>query len=391
MDSEIYLKPINIPDYYNDGNFDKRRMGDYINAYTEENGFPSLDGTHLAIIGIKESRNSINNFATRNAPDTIRRQLYSLFSFSDKIKIIDVGNIEEGESINDTYYAATNVISELIENRIVPIILGGSQDLTYANYMAYEKQGKIINLTTIDSSFDLGNAEENFNSKSHISKIILHQPNYLFNLTNIGYQSYFVDYEAVNLMKKLLFDVYRLGVVRANMEEAEPLVRNADIISFDIGSIRQSDAPGNANASPNGFYGEEACQICRYAGISDKVSSIGFYELNPERDKNDLTANLVAQMIWYFIEGFYNRKGDLPHKDKKDYLKYIVTIDNQIDEIVFFKSKKSGRWWMEVPLLNPEFEKYQRHFMVPCSYKDYETASKKDIPDRWWQVYQKLM
>jgi arginase family enzyme len=391
MDSEIYLKPINIPDYYNDGNFDKRRMGDYINAYTEENGFPSLDGTHLAIIGIKESRNSINNFATKNAPDIIRKQLYSLFSFSDKIKIIDVGNIEEGESINDTYYAATNVISELIENRIVPIILGGSQDLTYANYMAYEKQGKIINLTTIDSSFDLGNAEENFNSKSHISKIILHQPNYLFNLTNIGYQSYFVDYEAVNLMKKLLFDVYRLGVVRANMEEAEPLVRNADIISFDIGSIRQSDAPGNANASPNGFYGEEACQICRYAGISDKVSSIGFYELNPERDKNDLTANLVAQMIWYFIEGFYNRKGDLPHKDKKDYLKYIVTIDNQIDEIVFFKSKKSGRWWMEVPLLNPEFEKYQRHFMVPCSYKDYETASKKDIPDRWWQVYQKLM
>jgi len=391
MDSEIYLKPINIPDYYNDGNFDKRRMGDYINAYTEENGFPSLDGTHLAIIGIKESRNSINNFATRNAPDIIRKQLYSLFSFSDKIKIIDVGNIEEGESINDTYYAATNVISELIENRIVPIILGGSQDLTYANYMAYEKQGKIINLTTIDSSFDLGNAEENFNSKSHISKIILHQPNYLFNLTNIGYQSYFVDYEAVNLMKKLLFDIYRLGVVRANMEESEPLVRNADIISFDISSIRQSDAPGNANASPNGFYGEEACQICRYAGISDKVSSIGFYELNPERDKNDLTANLVAQMIWYFIEGFYNRKGDFPHKDKKDYLKYIVTVDNQIDEIIFFKSKKSGRWWMEVPLLNPEFEKYQRHFMVPCSYKDYETASKKDIPDRWWQVYQKLM
>ncbi len=391
MDSEIYLHPIELPEYNQDGNYEKRRFGDYISSYTQEGNFPEIYQADLAILGIEESRNSLDNKACSTAPDEVRKHLYSLFSFSNKINIVDVGNIKEGASINDTYYAARNVIAELLDNDIVPIIIGGSQDLTYANYMAYEKQGKIINLTTIDSSFDLGNAEESFNSKSHISKIILHQPNYLFNLTNIGYQSYFVDFEAIKLMKKLLFDVYRLGVVRANMEEAEPLVRNADIISFDIGSIRQSDAPGNANSSPNGFYGEEACQISRYAGISDKVSSIGFYELNPQKDKSGLTAHLVAQMIWYFAEGFYHRKGDFPHKDKKDYLKYIVTLDNQVDEIVFYKSKKSGRWWMEVPLVNPEFAKYQRHFMVPCSYKDYETATNKEVPDRWWQVYQKLM
>ncbi len=391
MESEIYLQPVVIPEYNADGNYEKRRLGDYISTYTQEGQFPEIDGARLAILGIEEARNSVNNFGSKDAPDVVRKYLYSLFSFGDKLHIIDVGNIKAGHSIDDTYHAARSVIAELLENNIVTIIIGGSQDLTYANYLAYEQQGKIINLTTVDSSFDLGNAEENFNSKSHISKIILHQPNYLFNLTNIGYQSYFTDFEAVKLMKKLLFDVYRLGVVRANMEEAEPLVRNADIISFDMGAIRQSDAPGNANASPNGFYGEEACQICRYAGLSDKVSSIGFYEVNPGFDKNETTAHLAAQMIWYFIEGFYNRKGDFPHKDKKDYLKYIVTLDNHIDEIVFYKSKKSGRWWMEVPLLNEDTEKYRRHFMVPCSYKDYETASQKEVPDRWWQVYQKLM
>lgn len=391
MDSAIYLNPIKVPDYKVDGNFDKRRIGDFILTYTSENGFPNLDGKSLAIVGINETRNSVEKYQTGHAPDTVRKHLYSLFSFNDKLKIVDVGNIEQGETVEDTYYAARNVIAELLDNYITPIIIGGSQDLTYANYLAYEKQGKIINLTTIDSSFDLGNAEVNFNSKSHISKIILHQPNYLFNLTNIGYQSYFVDYEAINLLKKLLFDAYRLGVVRANMEEAEPLVRNADIISFDISSIRQSDAPGSTNATPNGFYGEEACQIARYAGISDKVSSIGFYEINLDKDKEEITALLVAEMIWYFMEGFYQRKGDFPHKNKTDYLKYIVPIDNQVDEIVFYKSQKSGRWWMEVPLTNPSQEKYQRHFMVPCSYKDYEIASQKDIPDRWWQVYQKLM
>jgi hypothetical protein len=35
--------------------------------------------------------------------------------------------------------------------------------------------------------------------------------------------------------------------------------------------------------------------------------------------------------------------------------------------------------------------KYERHYLVPCSYSDYETALNDDIPDRWWQVYKKLM
>lgn len=391
MESSLYLKAVDIPTYGNDGKFEKRRMGDILQIHTVENGIPDLEKIDVAIVGIQESRNSFNNFGSQKGPDAFRKYFYNLFSFTNKLNIADLGDILPGTGIEDSYFAAKSVIAELIKSNIVPIIIGGSQDITYANYLAYEDQGKIINLTTIDSSFDLGNAEEVFNSKSHVSKIILHQPNYLFNLTNIGYQSYFVDFEAVKLMNKLYFDVYRLGNIRANMEEAEPLVRNADIISFDMGSIRQSDAPGNANASPNGFYGEEACQISRYAGISDKVSSIGFYEFNPEKDPNGQTAHLLAQMVWYFIEGFYNRKGDFPHKDKKDYLKYMVPIDNDVDEIVFYKSKKSGRWWMEVPLLRPENEKYKRHFMVPCSYKDYETAAQKDIPDRWWKVYQKLM
>src|SRR6185295_17792470 len=111
----------------------------------------------------------------------------------------------------------------------------------------------------------------------------------------IGYQTYFVGNEQVELMNKLFFDAYRLGQVRKDMEEVEPIVRNADIVSFDITAVRNSDAPGNGKASPNGFYGEEACQIARYAGISDKLTSIGFYEINPDLDKNSQTSHLAAQ------------------------------------------------------------------------------------------------
>jgi hypothetical protein len=191
-------------------------------------------------------------------------------------------------------------------------------------------------------------------------------------------------------MEKLHFDAHRLGQVRKRIEDVEPIVRNADVLSFDVSAIRQSDAPGNGNASPNGFYGEEACQITRYAGMSDKLSSIGFYEINPAFDVSRQTVHLVAQMIWYFIDGFYNRKKDYPIVDKSEYTKYRVSITNHEHEIVFYKSNKSDRWWMDVPYPVNHQIKFERHHMVPCSYSDYETACQDEMPDKWWQTYQKL-
>ena len=249
----------------------------------------------------------------------------------------------------------------------------------------------MMNILAIDSMFDLGNADQEIHSKGYLNKIILHQPNFLFNYTNVGYQTYLVDPESIKLMDRLYFDTYRIGKVRTNLENVEPLTRNADMITVDISAIKHADAPANPNASPNGFYGEEVCQIMRYAGISDKLSSIGFYELNPSLDINDQTAKLVAQMIWYFIEGFYNRKNDHPYKNIKEYIKYTVSIKDHKDQLVFYKSKKSDRWWMDVPVKNNLKDVYERHHLVPCSYADYEVACHDDIPDRWWQAYQKLM
>ncbi|MES2395934.1 MAG: formimidoylglutamase, partial [Bacteroidota bacterium] len=288
------------------------------------------------------------------------------------------------------YFAVTDVLSQLLKKNIIPIVIGGGQDLTYCNYAAYKTLEQTINIVAIDSCFDIGDGDKELNSQSYLSKIILHKPNILFNYSNVGYQTYFVEQNAIELMNKLYFDSHRLGQVRANMENVEPIVRNADVVSFDISSVRQSDAPGNGNASPNGFHGEEACQIARYAGLSDKLSSIGFYEINPAFDTNKQTAHLVAQMIWYFIDGFYNRKQDYPIVDKSEYTKYRVSIKDHNHEIVFYKSNKSDRWWMDVPYPINHQIKYERHHMVPCSYTDYETACQDEMPDRWWQTYQKL-
>jgi len=368
-----------------------KRLGDILRIHTREGGFPELVGIHVAILGVREDRRSVDNEGCAYAAEQVRQQLYRLFPSQENVLLADLGDIRKGYAVEDTYFALSSAVAQLIKEGILPVIIGGSQDLTYANYMAYEQLGQIINIVSVDPRFDLGRTENELDASSYLSRIILHQPNYLFNFTNIGYQSYYVDHKAVTLMKNLLFDAYRLGRVRANLEEVEPMVRNADMISVDISSVRQSDAPGHKNASPNGFYGEELCQITRYAGMSDKLTSIGFYEYNPTYDPNGQTAQLIAQMIWYFIEGYYARVKDFPIKNKEDYLKYTVAIRNHQEEIVFYKSKRTDRWWMEVTCPASVRSKYYRHYLVPCSYTDYQTACEDDVPDRWWQVYQKFM
>lgn len=372
-------------------NYSHGMLGEIIKAYTTKTNFPDLTGVNLAIIGVNEDRRAINNKGCAMAPDKVRNYFYQLYTGDYPVNIVDLGNILPGHTIEDTYFAVKLVLHELIKMNIVPIILGGSQDLTYANYLAYENLDSTINIVAIDSLLDLGEEDTELNAQTYLSNIILHQPNHLFNFSNIGYQTYFVSQSSINIMSKLYFDAHRLGQIKANLEEVEPIVRNADIVSFDISAIRMADAPGNSNSSPNGFYAEEACQIARYAGMSDKLSSIGFYEYNPKLDNRDQTAQLLAQIIWCFIDGYYNRKRDFPFNNKADYLKYHVNIKNLQNEIVFFKSKKSDRWWMQVPYPANNNSKYERHLLVPCSYNTYETALNDEMPDQWWLTYKKLI
>jgi arginase family enzyme len=391
MDIAIYFKAVDTSSLVEDKESPGNRYADLIDIHSHDGRFPDLSDTDVAILGVYEDRNAVNNEGCALGADVVRKHFYNYFTGNDKLKVADLGNIIQGHTIDDSYFALTNVVAELITHGIIPVIIGGGQDLSYPVYRAYEQLGQIINIVAVDPMFDLGTDSHDINSRSYLSNIILHQPNYLFNYTNVGYQSYYVDTEAIGLMNKLFFDTYRLGNVRDNMNDVEPVVRNADMVSIDISAVRSADAPGNANAGPNGFNGEDLCRIVRYAGLSDKLSSIGFYEYNPTYDKHEQTAMLIAQAIWYFLEGYYQRKDDYPARARDQYVKFHVKIKDHKDEIIFYKSKKSERWWMEVPVETDLMTKYERHYMVPCSYRDYQDACENNIPDRWWQVYQKMM
>jgi len=360
-------------------------LGKNIKINTKKNGVPKLKNVQIAIIGVLEGRNAVDNIGTGKGLENIRKYLYQMFPGNWHVTVADLGNVPQGKEVGDTYALLQEILSQLIKENIIPIIIGGSQDLTYANYRAYDKLEQTVNIVAIDNKFDLGELEDGINSQNFLHKIVMENPNNLFNYSNIGFQTFFNSQEEIDLIQKLHFDAYRLGEVTNDLTIVEPILRDADIVSIDIGAVRISDCPGNSNAVPNGFYGDQICAIARYAGISKKISSFGIYEFNAKFDERGQTAHLLAQIIWYFIEGYNYRISEYPFESKKNYKKYIVLIENET--INFYKSDKSERWWMEIAYFN---NKLKKSTLIPCTYQDYLTANDQVYPERWLKTFRKL-
>lgn len=393
MSLSDFFSPLSLDKLSPKNGFLTSQLGMKASFYTER--FPELEENayDIAIFGVQDDRASVNNNGCSLGPDAFREQFYLLNEGDFQCKIIDLGNIKAGAAISDTYIAVKMAVGELMKLNILPVIIGGGQDLTYPQYLAYESLEQKVDLVVVDNKFDLDEDDEEgiaTRSDTYLNKIFLHQPNYLFNFSNLGYQTYFVNQESLKVMSKLYFDAHRLGEFTTDISLTEPIVRNSNMMSFDISAIRSSDAGANANATPNGFYGEQACRIARYAGMNDKLTSIGFYEFNPAYDSNSQTALLLAQIVWYFVDGFYNRKKDFPLSPKSHYITYRTTLSDGTGEMLFVKSKKSDRWWMQVPYPTG-VSKNERYHLVPCRYEDYTMAVNGEMPDLWWRTYQKLL
>ena len=349
--------------------------------------FPKWQNASIAIIGVEEYRGSENKNGKR-AAEFIRKQLYSLQKGAFDKKIVDLGNLRDGVNLEESHNRLKEVCAILFEHEVIPIIIGGGHDMSFGQFSAYQSLGKLINVISADSIIDMFGSNEFGENKFHLHKMLVSEPPLLFHYAHLGYQSYLIEPRTIDILEKLHFETYRLGQVREKFEDIEPVIRDADMFSFDISAIKRIDAPGNFYAQPFGFTGEEACQLCWYAGLSNKMSSIGFYEYNPSLDKDNQTASVIATMIWYFIEGFQLRKGKLEINDAA-ITKYIVSLPEEPHKITFYKDSRTEKWWIEMPF-NYNKPDNANITIIPCSFSDYTAAINGEIPTRWILTQAKL-
>ena len=380
-DISIYFKPVAKELFETVGElFSSIQMHD-------ESGFPELQKKGVALIYVPEYRNS-NIEDGKN--EVFRKQFYQM-ALGDNwnMPIYDLGTIQPGKKMEDTYFALEQVVSELLKKEIIPFVVGGGQDLTMALYRGYEHQEQMLNICSVDNSLDIGDPNAPIKAKGFISHLLMQRPCYLFNYTAIGVQRPFTAKKDMDLFDKLYFDVCRLGEVNDDFKVTEPFLRNSDLLSIDFSSIRATDTDSEYYANSNGVSALQICQMAKYAGMSDKMTCVGIFDVVPSQ--NVSSSNLIAQIFWYFIDGVASRVGDFPIGSKKNYKKFYVHIDDFEDDLVFYKSDKSSRWWLEVKYNAQPGSKYERHKMVPCDKVDYENALKNHIPDLWWKTLKKIV
>ena len=367
-----YLKPINRTEISGDIGYKEGQIGKSIKIYDEE--FPDLDEADIVLVGCAEQRGAALLHQTA-APFAIRTEFYNLYHWHTDIKMADIGDVKIGKANSDTYAAMKMVLHELMEAGKTVIILGGSHDLTLAQYHAFADDKKAIDAIGVDALIDI-NLESPFRADNFLMELLTAEPNYMRHYNHIAFQSYFVHPRMLETMDKLRFDCFRVGTVKEHIEEMEPVIRNCSLLSFDISAIANAFAPAN-HTTPNGLNGEEACTLMQYAGMSPNMQSIGIYNYRPERDVEHLTAKQISQMLWYFMDGFSRNKRDAKIEERESFNEFHTALA-EVDTI-FLQSKKTGRWWMQLP---------DKQF-IACSYKDYVVASNNELPERWLRAQER--
>ena len=367
-----FLDPVNLPHILEDNELKEGQIGKSIDIFQDI--FPDLTHADIVIATCDELRGDGQLGSASAETDAVRKELYSLYYWHKHIKLADIGKIKTGMHLSDTYAAIKTVAKEIIQRNKIFLLIGGSHDLSLAVYEAYREMNKIIEVTGVDAYIDLS-MDNPVRSKNFLMELLTGDPNFIRHYNHIGFQSYYIHPHMLETMDKLRFDCYRLGKVKEQMEEMEPSFRSSDMMMFDVAAL--GAATFWEGSSPNGFNGEEACTLMKFAGMSDRLKAVGIYGYQQKRDPQLTLAKQISQMIWYYIDGVQYGRTEANLNEQEMFIE--CHLEFAAIETTFLKSRKTGRWWMKMP-----DGKY-----VPCSENDFNAAGNNELPERWLRLQER--
>ena len=367
-----FLDPVDLPQVLEDGDLKEGQIGKSIDIF--QDAFPDLTHADIVIASCDELRGDGQLGSASAETDAVRKELYSLYYWHKQIKLADIGKVKTGMHVSDTYAAIKTVAKEVIQQNKIFLLIGGSHDLVLAVYEAYREMNKVIEVTGIDAYIDLS-LDNPVRSKNFLMELLTGDPNFIRHYNHIGFQSYYIHPHMLETMDKLRFDCYRLGKVKEHIEEMEPSFRSSDMVMFDVAAL--GAATFWDGSSPNGFNGEEACTLMRYAGMSDQLKALGIYGYDKKRDPQLNLAKQIAQMIWYYIDGVQYGRSEANLNEQDMFIE--CHLEFAAIETTFLKSRKTGRWWMKMP-----DGKY-----VPCAESDFNAAGNNELPERWLRLQER--
>lgn len=346
------------------------------NVQMHKNTFPKLEAGNIALITVVDEGGQF---------DSLRAALYSLVSHAGlSNKLVDLGDIITGETPADTNAAIEYVSRTLKAKKITTILLGADANQGEAMYKGTKSEAEEaqVEVTLISSHLPLLEYEL-------LNRICNIEPNYLGQLNAIGFQAHYIPPKAMDILENLNFGYQRLGQLKSRLEDGELYLRNSDLVLFDLNALKYAEAPAQKTIQPNGLTSDEACQLARYSGMSDVNTAFGIFGFSYAKNQSSLTSELIAQMVWYYIDGVLNRVDDTP-TSHNEFVKYRCDFSaNEDAPMLFLKSKRTSRWWMQVE--HPGYpENEGLRLTMPCSYEDYMEAANGETPARYYQALKRV-
>ncbi|MEP7195781.1 MAG: hypothetical protein ABI851_04635 [Saprospiraceae bacterium] len=307
---------------------------------------PNWEKYQIALLAYKPDESNV-----------IRNSFYlQEFGAFQHLQIIDLGDafaLDENE--------ISLLIMEIIQNQVFPLLFGFPQEIVLSICKQWENEFLPHSISWVSSCTN----EES--AKLYADNIYVKQQYFL------GLQRQITNQELLSSSAKNIVPVY-LSEYRKSSQIIDSLTRNSELFYFNLNSLRNSDF--NASHNPSGFFSEEIISIAKLAGSSDRSLLSIISEMNVSNENSRACGFLVAQMIWYMIEGIAlkisdkrNKNGNLSH--------YVVEIKNSDCHLDFYKSEVSGKWWLQ-ELTESDIQGK----LYPCTYDEYLKTVQENIPDR---------
>ena len=306
--------------------------------------------------GIEDGSAEIQDFRQ------VRNEFYRLSNLDFEVPICDLGDLISGKSHQDSHYILQEILSACHYKNTIPMVVGGSNDLAYSQFSVLNFHQKNISYTQVSNVISLVNEGEEINEKNFLSKILSSKTFSIKNYHHLGYQKHLNELDSVKLMKEVDFEVIRLAEMMNSTEATEPFFRKANLVTFNCDAVESFGSNFSVNPQVNGLNRREICAFMKEAGLGENLKSVGIFNYDAESG-NQLNAQLLAQMMWYLIEGINIRKS---HPEEREFETFWVMVDDK--EYAFRRDTFTSLWYFG----NDE----KADNLVPCSRSDYDNAKR---------------
>ncbi|MBK2125381.1 formimidoylglutamase [Fangia hongkongensis] len=248
----------------------------------------------------------------KNGPKAFREAFYNLPYHLNNFALFDAGDVIcQEQDLEDAQKTLAEYVKRILDLGAIPIVIGGGHETAWGHLQGIYQSGYFPTIYNFDAHFDLRQTTDNKGSSGtpfYQACEYLKSLNKPFEYNCFGIQNFantrtlfdFADANGVNYQL-----AEEINLASSNTDYIETCLRSQKdsslYLSICLDVFNASIAPGVSSQQPLGIYPEYVIQSMKKIKEINPAMALDIVELNPLKDKNNLTAKLAASLIAVYL------------------------------------------------------------------------------------------